>query len=474
MEKNAHLKLTNTYLYKRMLNIPRIVLLFLCVSFTVPSLAETTTMQLPQLSLSLNNVTIREVFNIIEKNTEYVFIFSDELLTDLNGKVSIHVNKQTLDKILDKVLQSTGLTYKITNRQVTVSKKSQAVVQKTSLKVTGHVSDEKGEPLIGVNIQEEGTNNVVVTDMNGNFSMYNISGPSSVLKFTYIGFIPLRVVVGKQTNLSVKLESDVKGLEEVVVVGYGSQKRESVIGAITTMKPAALQINQSRSVTNALAGQVAGIIAVQRSGEPGNDASDFWIRGISSFGSGTTPLVLVDVLVHDGIVIYPTDSVYAFGCSLHSPKAIERLRRMKGKDAEAFSVVFGDMAQVAEYCRVDNTAFRILKRNLPGPFTFVLTASSRVPDKALEKRRTIGIRIPDNAISRAIVAALGCPLVTTSVKDDDQVVEYTTDPELIHERYGRDVALVIDGGMGDNVPTTVVDLTGDEPEVLREGKGELQ
>ena len=236
MEKNAHLKFTNTYLYKRMLNIPRIVLLFLCVSFTVPSLAETTTMQLPQLSLSLNNVTIREVFNIIEKNTEYVFIFSDELLTDLNGKVSIHVNKQTLDKILDKVLQSTGLTYKITNRQVTVSKKSQAVVQKTSLKVTGHVSDEKGEPLIGVNIQEEGTNNVVVTDMNGNFSMYNISGPSSVLKFTYIGFIPLRVVVGKQTNLSVKLESDVKGLEEVVVVGYGSQKRESVIGAITTMQ----------------------------------------------------------------------------------------------------------------------------------------------------------------------------------------------------------------------------------------------
>ena len=183
---------------------------------------------------------------------------------------------------------------------------------------------------------------------------------------------------------------------------------------------------------------------------------------------------VVDILRRDGVIVYPTDSVYAFGCSLHSPKAIERLRRMKGKDAEAFSVVFGDIAQVAEYCRVDNTAFRILKRNLPGPFTFVLTASSRVPAKALETRRTIGLRIPDNAISRAIVAALGCPLVTTSVKDDDQVVEYTTDPELIHERYGRDVALVIDGGMGDNIPTTVVDLTGDEPEILREGKGELQ
>ena len=186
---------------------------------------------------------------------------------------------------------------------------------------------------------------------------------------------------------------------------------------------------------------------------------------------------VVDVLVHDGIVIYPTDSVYAFGCSLHSPKAIERLRRMRGKDAEAFSVVFGDIAQVAEYCRVDNTAFRILKRNLPGPFTFVLTASSRVPDKALEKRRTIGIRIPDNAISRAIVAALGCPLVTTSVKDVLQANETPVGAIKPLPRFpavDRDVALVIDGGMGDNVPTTVVDLTGDEPEVLREGKGELQ
>lgn len=183
---------------------------------------------------------------------------------------------------------------------------------------------------------------------------------------------------------------------------------------------------------------------------------------------------VVDALENDGIVIYPTDSVCAFGCSLRSPRAIERLRRMKGKDAEAFAVVFEDMAQVAEYCRVDNAVFRILKRNLPGPFTFVLNASSRVPDKALEKRHTIGIRIPGHAVSRAIVSALGCPLVTSSVREGDEVVEYTTDPELIHERYGREVALVIDGGIGDNVPTTVVDLTSDEPEILREGKGILQ
>ena len=168
---------------------------------------------------------------------------------------------------------------------------------------------------------------------------------------------------------------------------------------------------------------------------------------------------VVDLLERDEIVIYPTDSVYAFGCSLRSAKAIDKLRRIKGKGSAAFTVVFENIAQVAEYCRVDNAVFRILKRNLPGPFTFVLAASAR---------------IPDNGVARAVVGALGCPMITASVKDDDEVVEYTTDPELIHERYGSDVALVIDGGIGDNVPTTVVDLTGDEPEILREGKGDLQ
>ncbi len=183
---------------------------------------------------------------------------------------------------------------------------------------------------------------------------------------------------------------------------------------------------------------------------------------------------VVDVLERDGIVIYPTDSVYAFGCSLRSPRAIDRLRRIRGKSSGELAVVFESIAQIAEYCRVDNAAFRTLKRNLPGPFTFVLAASSRVPDKALERRQTIGVRIPASPVARAVVGALGCPMITTSVKDDDQVVEYTTDPELIHERYGREVALVIDGGTGDCVPTTVVDLTGGEPEVLREGRGELR
>lgn len=181
---------------------------------------------------------------------------------------------------------------------------------------------------------------------------------------------------------------------------------------------------------------------------------------------------VVAALEKDEIIIYPTDSVYAFGCSLRSSKAVERLRRLKSK--EDFAVVFESIAQVAEYCRVDNTVFHILKRNLPGPITFILAASSSVPTKALEKRRTIGVRIPANDIARAVVASLGCPLITTSVRDDAEDAEYTTDPELIHERYGHEVALVIDGGLGDDVPTTIVDLTGDEPLILREGRAELQ
>ena len=183
---------------------------------------------------------------------------------------------------------------------------------------------------------------------------------------------------------------------------------------------------------------------------------------------------VVSVLEHDGVVIYPTDGVYAFGCSLRSPKALERLRRIRGKESDELAVVFESLAQVAECCRVDNATFRTLKRNLPGPFTFVLEASSRVPDKALARRKTIGVRIPAHPVARAIVEALGVPMVTASVRGDDEVVEYTTDPELIHERYGREVELVIDGGPGDIVPTTVVDLTDGEPEVLREGKGELR
>ena len=181
---------------------------------------------------------------------------------------------------------------------------------------------------------------------------------------------------------------------------------------------------------------------------------------------------VADVLRSDGVIVYPTDSVYAFGCSIRSPKAIERLRALSGKKGDEFSIVCPDLSTISAYARVDNAVFKVLKRNLPGPFTFVLNASGKVPDKFLEKRKTVGVRIPDHTVALAIVEALGHPLVTASVTDSEE--EYTTDPSLIEERYGSAVDAVIDGGYGLCVPTTVVDCT-DESDivVLREGVGEL-
>ena len=183
---------------------------------------------------------------------------------------------------------------------------------------------------------------------------------------------------------------------------------------------------------------------------------------------------VVKVLESDGVVIYPTDGVYAFGALLRSAKAVERLRELSGRDEKLLTIVCSDISMVDKFAKVDNAQFKILKRNTPAPFTFILEPSSKVPDKALSGRKTVGVRIPDNTIPIAIVERLGFPMATASVKDADEVVEYTTDPELIAERYDRDVDLVIDGGYGSLVPTTLVDLTGDEPEILREGGGELK
>lgn len=180
------------------------------------------------------------------------------------------------------------------------------------------------------------------------------------------------------------------------------------------------------------------------------------------------------VLESDGLVIYPTDGVYAFGCSLRSAKAIERLRNLSGKEEKLLSIVCSDISMVDKFARIDNNIFKILKRNTPGEFTFILEASSKVPDKALAGRKSVGVRIPNNNIPLEIVERLAFPMVTASVKSDDDVMEYTTDPELIAERYDASVDLVIDGGYGSVVPTTLVDLTSGEPEVLREGGGELK
>ena len=182
---------------------------------------------------------------------------------------------------------------------------------------------------------------------------------------------------------------------------------------------------------------------------------------------------VVETQRHDGVVICPTDGVYAFVCALSSQKAIDRIKTLRNRRNDELTLICDSLSRVSQYARVDNGQFRLLKRNLPGAFTFVLQASGQIPVKALGRRKTVGIRVPSNAIPVALVQELDMPLVTASVKTDDEVVEYAIDPELLEEHYGHQVDLVIDGGPGGMTPTTVVDLTTGEPDVLRQGGGEL-
>lgn len=180
---------------------------------------------------------------------------------------------------------------------------------------------------------------------------------------------------------------------------------------------------------------------------------------------------VVRILQAGGVIAYPTDTVYAFGCSLGCPKAIERLKVLKGKDDQLMAIICSDLSNLADYAKVDNATFRILKRNIPGGFTFILPATGKAPDRVLTSRKAIGIRVPDNAIARAIVQALGSPLVTTSIHDTE--VEYMTDPELIQERFTT-LDAVVDGGYGDVIASTIVDFTQEEtPVIIRQGAAVL-
>lgn len=186
---------------------------------------------------------------------------------------------------------------------------------------------------------------------------------------------------------------------------------------------------------------------------------------------------VIEVLQKGGIVIYPTDSVYGIGCNIYNHKAIEKIAKIKGiaPDKSKFSIICHSLSEVSDYTRpITNQTFKLMKKNLPGPFTFILEANNKVPDIFQSNKKTVGIRIPDNPIVIEIVKELGNPILNTSVHDDDEIIEYTTDPELIHEKYQDLVDIVIDGGYGQNTPTTIVDCTGDEPLIIREGIGDLQ
>lgn len=183
---------------------------------------------------------------------------------------------------------------------------------------------------------------------------------------------------------------------------------------------------------------------------------------------------IVEILRSGGLVIYPTDTVYAIGCDALNIRAVESICKMKGINPAKsnLSIICYDLSNISEYAKVGNSTFKLMKKNLPGPFTFILPTTSMLP-KIYKDKKTVGIRIPDNNIIREIVRVLGNPILTASVKDDDEVLEYTTNPELIYEKYRNIVDVVIDGDYGGIEGSTVVDCTDGEPEILRQGKGEL-
>lgn len=185
---------------------------------------------------------------------------------------------------------------------------------------------------------------------------------------------------------------------------------------------------------------------------------------------------VVATLKRGGLVIYPTDTVYGLGCDMANVKALERLAKLKGVKLEKanFSFICEDLSNLSDYVKqIDNATFKILKRALPGGYTFILPGSKSLPNP-FKKRKTVGIRVPDNSIIQAILNTLGNPIVSTSIRDDDDILEYTTDPELIKEKWDNSVDLVIDGGYGANEASTVIDLSVVPPEIVREGKGSLE
>ncbi len=245
-----------------------------------------------RMSFDQSGVTIKEVLASIESKSEYVFFYSDEIKNDLNKRVNIHVNSKTVSEILSNLLNDTQLSFRFNENQVTIAR-NQKINADNYIRINGTIKDKDRNPMPGVNILVKGTNLGTASDIDGNFFL-EVPDKNAVLQFQFIGFESQEIKVGNQININVILKENETALEEVVVVGYGSQKRVSVVGSITTIEPGKLKAGTTRSMSNNLAGQLAGVIGVQRSGEPGFDNSNFWIRGISSFAGNNNPLVLVD------------------------------------------------------------------------------------------------------------------------------------------------------------------------------------
>ena len=187
--------------------------------------------------------------------------------------------------------------------------------------------------------------------------------------------------------------------------------------------------------------------------------------------------MIIDCLNDDGVIIFPTDTIYAIGCSVNSSRALDKIARIKGikKEKANFSFIFHDLSMLSEFTRpINNDVFKMMKRNLPGAFTFIVEANNNVPKLFKNNKKTIGIRIPNQPIITNIVRELGCPIITTSIIDEDEITGFMTDPEEINEAYKDKVDIIIDGGYGNKEESTIVDCTDNEIVILREGKGALE
>lgn len=276
------------------------LLIFLCL-FSLT--AENVYPQQTELSLDLKNVTIKKAISEIEKTSDYVFLVTDEAQAELNKRASVQANKESIHAILDELLKDTDLKYTVVERQVSVYKNTSPKVEGVSVKITkgieqqkktitGRIIDEQGEPVIGANIIEQGTTNGTVTDIDGNFTLS--VAENAVLHISYIGYLSQDIKTTGKNTFDIILEEDTTSLEEVVITAFGiGQKKVSTVGSIHQVSPGELKVPSS-SLSSAFAGRMAGVIAVQRSGEPGADGANFWIRGKSTFSGATNPLIILD------------------------------------------------------------------------------------------------------------------------------------------------------------------------------------
>lgn len=282
---------------KKLLLIMKFAIVLICFS-TGMLWANDAYSQSAKITMQLKNVTVREVFHEIESNSEFIFIFRDDAL-NLDRKVSLDVKDKTINYILDELFKRTDNRYEIIDRQVVILTKEINRINsdkvgsvQEGITITGTITDVSGEPMPGVNIVVDGTTIGTVTDANGKYRFY-VPSKNVTLIVSFVGYKKMEIPVEGRTEISVIMVEDTEALEEVVVVGYGKQKKSSVVSSINSISNKELTM-PTRNLTNNLAGQISGLIAIQRSGEPGYDNSEFWIRGISSFKGGTTPLVLVD------------------------------------------------------------------------------------------------------------------------------------------------------------------------------------